>query len=440
MKWETAKAEHIGGRDEQQDRVEILVSADGARRLLILADGMGGHRGGALASQAVVDTAKALWEAGAVDADDPKKMLAEMLDACHEAINKIGTEKNLQPRSTGVFLFTDGEEAHWATIGDSRLYRFKDKEFVERSRDHSVVQMLLDIGKITEEEMGTHPDQNRLTQSLGGDADPEPAFGETDIEEGLAFLLCSDGLWEMVTPKEMGEALASSSLTKAAKELAETAAQRAGKASDNITVALARMAPEGAAAKTVRLPWLAFVGVAAIALIAALALVFSFDPDETPVNGADTEQQDRAGTTGGDSGADGEEESEAGRTEPGQEEEDRSRSAIERPETDTRETEETERQEQRRTDRRQSAPLQRDPEGGALQREGDTGNPDTGTENESDPGSQNGTQGREGGRPGDGQDLEIRNLDRSENRPETEDGGPEWRRDGLEKDDTPPLQ
>jgi hypothetical protein len=221
-------------------------------------------------------------------------------------------------------------------------------------------------------------------------------------------------------------------LNKAARELTETAAERAGKSSDNITVALARPAAAGSAVGAARLPWLAFVGVAVAALIAAVVLVFSFDPGDTPVSAVDTQQQDTA-TAGED------EEDAAGRTARERDEE-RSRSAIERPETESRQSEEAERQERRRTERRQSLPLERDPQGGSLRRDGgpaqgqqEQQQEDPGTGPERDPADDRGA-GDQGGTEGDS-DLDIENLDRSENRPRDGRGlGPERRGDPLGKD------
>jgi len=212
MIWQAAKAEAIGGRKEQQDRVELFESRDGSERLLVLADGMGGHSGGAIAADAVVETARSLWR-----------------------------KHILQPLAPEQLL-----RANWAHVGDSRLYRFRGSDLVGRTLDHSVVQMLVDMGKVDEEEMATHPDQNRLTQSLGGDSDPEPDLESARVEMGDGFVLCSDGLWERVTTDEMLEALGAEVLNVEAKRLVELAADRGGADGDNVTIALARTAADKA--------------------------------------------------------------------------------------------------------------------------------------------------------------------------------------------------
>lgn len=241
MRWQTATADAIGGREEQQDRAACFAAPAGSPALAVVADGMGGHRGGALAAQAVVDAAARLWEAAPAEAA-PQERLTGLVLAAHEAINRAGSAKGIRPHSTGVFLWLEGDRAHWANIGDSRLYHFARGRLLARTRDHSVVQLLVDRGEVTEEEMATHPTQNRLLRSLGGDETPEADIGATTVGGEDAFLLCSDGLWETVTVEEMAAALSADDLDRAARLLVALAAERGGPMGDNVTVALVRPA------------------------------------------------------------------------------------------------------------------------------------------------------------------------------------------------------
>jgi serine/threonine protein phosphatase PrpC len=244
--YETALTEHIGGRSEQQDAAALHVSGDKQTAFLVLADGMGGHAGGQQASQAVVVTAARMWDEAGEEIKDPQDFLGRVCIESHREINRIGEEKGIDPRSTCVLLYLSENHAHWMHLGDSRLYRFRDGSLIERTRDHSVVQMLLDMGKVSEEEMGTHPDQNRLTQSLGGESDPEPEFGSEAVEPGDSFLLCSDGFWEMIKPEEMAQLVEAKALLSDSKAMSETAFDRAGDSSDNISIAVARAVIPGA--------------------------------------------------------------------------------------------------------------------------------------------------------------------------------------------------
>src|SRR6185503_4455362 len=246
MKIERGYAQHVGSRNEQQDAGLVLTDEARTEQLVVVADGMGGHAGGSLASAQVAATARRIWSEHLATAIDPKRLLERIIREGHEAINRAGAEKGLTPRSTCALLYLrNGDragDAHWAHVGDSRIYRLRDGQVARLTRDHSVVQMLVDLGKVSEEEMGTHPDQNRLTQSLGGDATPMPDFGNDSVKEFDAYLVCSDGLWEMIPPAEMATALAAKKLgDDGAKHLAERAFDRAKPKSDNITVALVRV-------------------------------------------------------------------------------------------------------------------------------------------------------------------------------------------------------
>ena len=107
-------------------------------------------------------------------------------------------------RTTLVMLISDGHVARWLHSGDSRLYRFRAGSIVDRTLDHSVPQTLVEAGRITAADIRHHPDRNRLLKSLGGAAAelgvPSP---DVDVESGDAFLLASDGFWELVTEPEM---------------------------------------------------------------------------------------------------------------------------------------------------------------------------------------------------------------------------------------------
>jgi serine/threonine protein phosphatase PrpC len=282
MAWEVAKADAVGGREEQQDRVEVLAGR-GGRHLLVVADGLGGHKGGALAAQAVIDTARALWPAQLKAPKPPAEFLGALCAEAHRRINALAPDRDETPHSTCVLLHLDDREAHWAHVGDSRLYHFRDHALVERSHDHSVVQMLVDLGRIAEADMAAHPDQNRLTQSLGGSKAPEPSLGSAPVTRGDAYVLCSDGLWESVDTDEMAVALASGALGVAARRLIARAAERGGPTGDNVSVAVARGARRGRPGNRA-LGWAVALTVAAALLLAA-ALLWPL-PADAPDSGA----------------------------------------------------------------------------------------------------------------------------------------------------------
>ncbi|MBF0584818.1 MAG: serine/threonine-protein phosphatase [Magnetococcales bacterium] len=242
MAWQIALNAHIGGRDEQQDRSAQFVSPKGDACLVVVADGMGGHQGGALAAQTVVDVARKIF-AARLSTLSPPELLETIIQQAHLAINRIGREQDVNPRSTAVLLLLTPGKAHWVHVGDCRLYHFRRGRLLHRTRDHSVFQMLVDMGKAKPEEAATHPDQSRLLSSLGGDKKPEVEPGTNKPRPGDGFLLCSDGLWEVVDERDMAFALHNTALdlADASRQLAEGATRNAGPKSDNVSVALVRV-------------------------------------------------------------------------------------------------------------------------------------------------------------------------------------------------------
>ena len=127
--------------------------------------------------------------------------------------------------------------AYWTHIGDCRFYLIRKGRVLVRSRDHTVVQRLLDDGRIREEAMGTHPHRNRLLQCLGGIQQPEPEWQEgVRLARDDIVLLCSDGFWGPLTPRQMLHALLSRPLAEAIPELVDLAERSAGPECDNVSV------------------------------------------------------------------------------------------------------------------------------------------------------------------------------------------------------------
>jgi serine/threonine protein phosphatase PrpC len=244
MNWEITQADHIGGRNEQQDSLTFFSTSDNKTHLLVVADGMGGHKGGRLASQCVIEAAQLTW-----DQYQPHKMinlpfdfLQTICELAHNNINELAKKQGFLPHSTCVLLFIHHQKAWWAHIGDSRLYHFRRNKYLQRTKDHSVVQLLVDLGRITEEEMATHPDQGRLLNGLGGSETAKPEFGQASIYSGDSFVLCSDGFWEYVSPKKMIKVLLRKdiSLKKRINLLVEKVLDVGGDDGDNIAVIVAQ--------------------------------------------------------------------------------------------------------------------------------------------------------------------------------------------------------
>jgi serine/threonine protein phosphatase PrpC len=190
-----------GGRAYNEDHCNFLMT-DGAG-CWVLADGLGGHGGGATAAQLAVDTVLECFSAA------PEVSAAAMeayLAAANQAIvdRQASDPVLLRMASTVVVLLSDFRRALWGHIGDSRLYHFRKGAVAGQTRDHSVAQSLADSGEITAAQIRFHPDRSSLRRSLGKADQAQPTVAAAvAVEPGDAFLLASDGFWEYVTETEM---------------------------------------------------------------------------------------------------------------------------------------------------------------------------------------------------------------------------------------------
>lgn len=237
-------AQHQGDRKEQQDRVGLMAHPRLKGTVLaVLADGMGGHTGGALAAEQVVHTAQNNFSSYA-----PKDEAADDLlrTAIHEAHLLIRTSRFLNekdPHSTAVMLVLEPGGATWAHCGDSRLYHYRGDRLLQHSADHSYVEHLVRAGKITPEQALIHPNRNVLLTSLGDKDDPKIDVGQAEVQPGDNFLLCSDGLWAYFSDAEIGGVLAAFPAREAAEILINRARQRCQGEGDNCSLAILRLLP-----------------------------------------------------------------------------------------------------------------------------------------------------------------------------------------------------
>ena len=239
---ETACVADIGGREEQQDRVRVLGGESG--KLLVLADGAGGHAGGALAAQTVIDVASDALRAFEIGpACAPADLLRDIALGAHERINALGTERGISPHSTCVLLHISMADAAWVHVGDSRLYCFAEGCLVERTVDHSIVELLRLQGRITEAQMKTHPDKNRLYEALGGERLPQIDAGGKERADGDGFLLVSDGVWENTEDGNLEAVFSAEDLGQGLRRLLDCARTQGGAKCDNLSAAAARWRP-----------------------------------------------------------------------------------------------------------------------------------------------------------------------------------------------------
>ena len=231
-----------GGRPTQQDALVCLHDAATDARLLVLADGMGGDGAGELASAAVIETARRLWDQGQWREQPGPLFLEVLCQTAHAGLRRHGEGLvGAQPHSTVVALLIRGRRACWAHVGDSRLYRFQHGRCLGRTEDHSLAQMKVSRGELAPEAMGLDADQHVLLRGLGGPQPPQVEHGFAPIRPGQSFVLCSDGVWERLTTRELGRLTRRRNLHRALNDALVEAVQRGGADGDNVSLIFVRI-------------------------------------------------------------------------------------------------------------------------------------------------------------------------------------------------------
>src|SRR3989475_10464073 len=174
MRFSIFQESRKGGREANQDRTSYAYSRDSL--LMVVADGMGGHLHGEVASQIA---AQFLTEAFQREAKpmlaDPSGFLQKSITAAHFALGDYAKARSLieSPRTTCVACVVQDSTAYWAHVGDSRLYHVRQGRIQAQTRDHSRVQMLVDQGRVREEAVAAHPDRNKIFNCIGASALPQ---------------------------------------------------------------------------------------------------------------------------------------------------------------------------------------------------------------------------------------------------------------------------
>ncbi|MEM6288281.1 MAG: Stp1/IreP family PP2C-type Ser/Thr phosphatase [Bacteroidota bacterium] len=247
-------------REQNEDRGRSVHPGDAATRarkgtLVLVADGMGGHEAGEVASTTAVEVAAQTYYARPEAPADALRLAFEAANA------QIWAAAQAHPHRQGMgttctALVVRGGEARWAHVGDSRLYRLGDGAFERLTTDHSMVGEMVAEGLLTEEEARHHDARNVITRALGiREAVEVTLGGPLPVAAGDVFVLMSDGLYDLVTDREMGALLQTPSVHEAARALVERAKARGGH--DNVTVAVVRLHSEAAGAtdrETVQAP------------------------------------------------------------------------------------------------------------------------------------------------------------------------------------------
>jgi len=208
----------------------------------IVADGMGGHNGGEVASGIVIETAKEMLSQKPLclfGQDDIRRLL---LQANQNILDRAGKDRHLRGMgSTATLVSICGMQVIIGHVGDSRAYLFRDEQLSQLTKDHSYVQMLVESGYITQQQALVHPHRNIITSAIGTEAELEPDVWSDELQGGDVLLLCSDGLNSAISDEKIAEILRGG-IPEAADRLIEASLAAGGP--DNISVVIVQTGGE----------------------------------------------------------------------------------------------------------------------------------------------------------------------------------------------------
>jgi len=236
VKFSVYQVSRKGGREKNEDRMGYCYTRNAG--LFALADGMGGHPEGEVASQLALQTLAAMFQRQAKpELADPLRFLQDACIAGHHQLLRYATERALidTPRTTVVACLLQGNAAYWAHCGDSRMYLVRGDKLVARTRDHSYSELQETMSHVVP--IGERFNRNVLFTCLGSPGKPVvDTAGPLLLQRGDRVLLCSDGLWGNVTDPEIAEVVARRAISDAVPELVERALRVGGTRCDNVTV------------------------------------------------------------------------------------------------------------------------------------------------------------------------------------------------------------
>ena len=236
MRFSVYQISRKGGREKNEDRMGYCYTRDSG--LFALADGMGGHPEGEMASQLALQTMAALYQRDARPSlEDPIRFLQDAVMAGHHQLLRYASEKGLMdtPRTTIVACIMQGNSAYWAHCGDSRLYFVRGDKLLVRTRDHSYSELQQSLSSVVP--LNERYNRNVLFTCLGSPGKPVvDTAGPILLQEGDRIMLCSDGLWGTVEDDEITRHLSTRTISDAVPELVEVALRNGGVKCDNVTV------------------------------------------------------------------------------------------------------------------------------------------------------------------------------------------------------------
>jgi protein phosphatase len=227
----------LGGRQNNQDYFAHILQDNYC--CFIIADGLGGHQGGEIASKefciAVIEMIPTF--AQNIQNDPSNGMQELILSAWKLMRNRVIEKYTFSPQTTFALLWLDERQLITAHVGDSRIYRLLPKMIMWRTPDHTMVQQLFEQGQVDEDEIGTHPLQNRLLRAVSIEESPETdIYVQPPLPPEESILLCTDGFWGPLKQAEILQIANSEDSEKTIHELIAKILLTAQTSADNITI------------------------------------------------------------------------------------------------------------------------------------------------------------------------------------------------------------
>ncbi len=226
-----------GDRAENQDSAEKYL--DEKQSLFVVADGLGGHKNGRFAahyfSERIIHHTHKYH---ALLYNDPIAILTKIFSlAEQDLLHESRTDLNKrEARTTCVIAYCSDKTTISLHVGDSRFYLFDQNRIIWQSKDHSIVQLLIDQNEITSQEANTHPDRNRIYKCLGGDTKQIPSIEEFNSLTGSqSIVICSDGFWHTLDHPRLNQLITANDFDTQLHTLSQQAIDEAQGRSDNVT-------------------------------------------------------------------------------------------------------------------------------------------------------------------------------------------------------------
>ncbi len=248
IRWSSAQDTNVGMvREINEDSIISLPE----QQLWAVADGMGGYEAGNVASNMIVKTLEHVTSNSSLN-EAVNTVEDALIDVNHRILEYADIMLNGRTLgSTVVSLLIKGHVGVCLWAGDSRLYRFRNNELTQLSRDHSQVEELVQQGFLTPEEAETHPDSNVITRAIGASPDIYIDINVFSVQLGDTFLLCSDGLYNMVQKDSIANILATHTLNDSVDALIQASLDNG--ANDNVSVILVKGEPDASFSTQVKL-------------------------------------------------------------------------------------------------------------------------------------------------------------------------------------------